>query len=190
MLRPGASARYGQIGQVLLRLLAAAALAVDAYVHADLAGRYDLNRLHGLSQGQLFLIETAVSGLAALVLMLTGRRLAWLLAFLVAGSALGAVLLYRYYDPGALGPLPDMYEPIWYPEKTLTAVAEGVATVLSAAGLLLARGRWRPDGRGGGELSERSPHRGPNGAPRAGTGRTHHQPMLRRTGLRHDRADR
>jgi hypothetical protein len=34
--------------------------------------------------------------------------------------------------------LPDMYEPFWYPEKTISAVAEGVAALAALALLLLA----------------------------------------------------
>ncbi|WP_279387889.1 hypothetical protein [Streptacidiphilus pinicola] len=36
-----------------------------------------------------------------------------------------------------------MYEPFWFPEKTASVVAEGVAAVTALAGLLLAW-RWRP----------------------------------------------
>lgn len=134
----------------LLRLVTAAALAVDAFVHADLATRYDPNQGTALiGQGDLFRIEAAVSALAALALIISGRLVIWVLAVLVAGSALGGMLLYRYVDPGALGPLPDMYEPIWYPEKTLTAVAEAVATVTAVAGLLVApHRRTRPGASG------------------------------------------
>jgi hypothetical protein len=109
----------------LLRVITAAALAVDAFVHADLVTRYDPNQGTAvISQGGLFRIEAGVSALVAL-------------AVLVAASALGGILLYRYADPGAIGPLPDMYEPIWFPEKTLTAVAEAVATVTAVLGLLV-----------------------------------------------------
>ena len=57
------------------------------------------------------------------------RTFAWAATFLVAASALGAVLLYRYVDVGSLGPLPNMYEPTWYFRKTLSAYAEGAAVV-------------------------------------------------------------
>jgi hypothetical protein len=58
-------------------------------------------------------------------------------ALLVAGSALGAVLLYRYVDVGSLGPLPNMYENTWdVPGKVLSAWAEGAAVILAALGLI------------------------------------------------------
>jgi hypothetical protein len=42
----------------------------------------------------------------------------------------GAVLLYRYVDVGAIGPVPNMYEPVWFTLKTRSAVAEGAVAVV------------------------------------------------------------
>jgi hypothetical protein len=116
-----------------LRVLAAACLAVDAYVHADLAANYDLNAA-ALSQGDLFRIEAGLACLAALLVLVLGRRPGFGFAFLVAVGGLAAVMLYRYVDVGRLGPLPNMYEPVWFPEKTVSAVAEGAAAFLAACG--------------------------------------------------------
>ena len=129
-----AESRTGSGTQALLRVLTAAALAVDAYVHADLASTYDPVR-HSISQGDLFRIEAGASVLAALLVLLSAHRLVWAFAFLVAASGVGAVLLYRYVDVGTLGPLPNMYEPLWFPKKTATTVAEAVATLTALAGL-------------------------------------------------------
>ncbi|MFD0275345.1 hypothetical protein ACFVHB_15765 [Kitasatospora sp. NPDC127111] len=118
----------------LLRLLTAAGLAVDAYVHADLAADRDLVG-DDISQGTLFRIEAGAASFAALLVLLAATRVTWAIAFLVAASALGALLLYTYVDVGALGPLPNMYEPVWYREKTIAAVAEGVAVVTALLGL-------------------------------------------------------
>ena len=46
---------------------------------------------------------------------------------LVAFGGVAAVLLYRYVDVGAIGPLPDMYDASWYSEKTWSAIAEAAA---------------------------------------------------------------
>ena len=132
-----------------LRLITAAGLAVDAYVHADLAATYDpVTRT--ISQGDLFRIEAGAAALAAVLLVLFGTRpLVWAYALLVAAAGLAAVLLYRYVDVGTVGPLPNMYEPAWYPEKTASAVAEAAATLTAAAGLLVAlrlRARSRESG--------------------------------------------
>ena len=127
----------------LLRIIAAAGLAVDAYVHADLAGQFDGNGTH-LTQGTLFRLQAALAALAALWILLRGRRPSAAFALLISVSALGAVLLYRYVDVGALGPLPNMYEPIWYTEKVVTTIAEGVAALASAALLVLSPSSARP----------------------------------------------
>jgi hypothetical protein len=70
----------------------------------------------------------------------TRRRFAAGFAFLIAAGGLGALLLYGYVDVGGFGPFPDMYDPIWYKEKTISAIAETVAAV-GALGLLLLPGQ-------------------------------------------------
>jgi hypothetical protein len=110
-----------------LRVLAAAGLAVDAYVHADLAPAY------GSVQQGLFLVEAGIAVAVALLVLAGGRRAAYLVAVLVAAGALAAVVTYRYVDLGSIGPLPDMYEPVWYPEKVVAAVGEAVALVAASS---------------------------------------------------------
>jgi plastocyanin len=127
--------RVSHAGGLVVRLLVAAGLAVDAYVHADLAHFYDGIRA-SVSQGDLFRIEAGIAVAAAVIVLVAGRRTEFGLAFIVAASGFGALLLYRYVDVGRLGPLPNMYEPSWFPEKATAAVAEAVAGVLSAGGLL------------------------------------------------------
>ncbi|MGW2254198.1 hypothetical protein ACWCXH_29000 [Kitasatospora sp. NPDC001660] len=122
----------------MLRCLAAAGLAVDAYIHAHLADQYDAVS-ESVSQGDLFRIEAGLAALAALLLLVWPRRSAVALAFAVAAGGLAALLLYRYVDVGTLGPLPNMYEPVWFSDKQAAAIAEGVAAL--AAGLLLRRHR-------------------------------------------------
>jgi hypothetical protein len=118
-------------------VVTAAALVVDAVVHLQLAGRYDPNTAGGLSQGELFRLEAVAAVLAAALIVSTGRWGAWLVALVVAGSALGTVLLYVSTDIGPLGPVPDMYEPFWYGQKVVAATAEAVGTLTAAVGLLI-----------------------------------------------------
>jgi hypothetical protein len=128
-----------------LALVTAAALAVDAFVHADLAPGYD-GITASVSQGDLFRIEAAAAALAALVLLAARRRpAAWAFTLLVAAGGIGAVLLYRYVDVGPLGPFPNMYEPVWYPEKTASAIAEAVGAGTALLGLVLAWSFHRRD---------------------------------------------
>ncbi len=124
-------------------MLAAAGLACDAYVHSDLAANFDAN-IAVLSQGTVFRVDAVFAALAGLFVLITRRRVAAVFAVLVAGGALGALLLYRYVDIGVLGPLPNMYEPAWYPEKVFSAIAEAVA--IPAAAALLFLPQWRGGG--------------------------------------------
>ena len=121
--------RSGRAVNLALRLLAATGLVYDAYVHLHLAGRFDAVR-GTISQGTLFRLEAILAVLAAVLLLVLPRRLSYAFGFLVAAGGFVAVMLYRYVDVGPLGPLPDMYEPSWYPEKTASAVAEAAAVLL------------------------------------------------------------
>jgi hypothetical protein len=123
----------------LVRLVTAAGLGVDAGIHLKLAPTQPPAGASGqLSQIDLFYAEGAAAILAALLVVILAARWAYTIAVLVAASALGAVLLYRYVDVGALGPLPNMYEPFWYASKTATTIAEAVGLVAAALGLLTA----------------------------------------------------
>ena len=121
----------------LLAAATAAALVVDAIVHLKDAFFYDANTGSLLSQGQLFRIQAVVAiGAALAVLALPRKWPVWLFAALVAGSAAAAVVAYTYIDRGPIAGLPNMYEPSWGPPgKLLSAVAEGLGTLLALAGL-------------------------------------------------------
>lgn len=123
----------------LIRLLTAAGLFVDAGIHFALASSQPPAPPGKWSQIDLFYVEAAVSVLAAVLVLVTGARLVYAFAFLVAASALGAVLLSRYIDIGPLGPIPDLYEPFWYTSKVATTIAEAVAVLTAGAGVLLPR---------------------------------------------------
>ena len=119
-----------------LRLVTAAGLMVDAVIHLQLASLYQLVAPGGIGQGNLFRLQSIVAILVAGYVVVRGSRLAYLAAFVVAAGALGAVLLYRYVDVGAFGPIPSMYEPLWFAKKTATAVAEAIAAIVAVLGLL------------------------------------------------------
>jgi hypothetical protein len=119
----------------LLRGCTAAALIIDAVVHWRDAPFYDVAAL-ALSQGQLFRIQAVVAIVVAVAVLAWPRRLVWVIAFLVAASAVSAVVLYTYVNVGSLAFLPDMYEPSWGPPgKLLSAVAEGAGALFALAGL-------------------------------------------------------
>jgi hypothetical protein len=126
---------------VLVRLVAALGLGVDAGIHFALAPSQPPGGPGQLSQVTLFYAEGVAAAVATVLLLATGSRVVAAFAFLVAASAVGAVLLYRYVNVGPLGPLPNMYEPGWYPVKVATTIAEAVAVVGTAFGVLRPRGR-------------------------------------------------
>ncbi len=134
---PGRSVRVHGTGMTL-RILTAGALFIDAAVHLHLAPGYQAGNPAGIGQGNLFLLESAAAVLAGLFVLWRGSRAAYAAAFVVALSAFVAVVLYRYVDIPAFGPFPAMYEPVWYYEKTFSAVAEGAGAVLAAVGFVRA----------------------------------------------------
>lgn len=112
-----------------LAVLTAALLGYDAYVHLHLASGYDAIG-ETVTQGALFRVEAGLALAAALLVLVSDSRPAWAAAGVTGLGGVAAVLLYRYVDVGALGPIPNMYEPAWYHDKTWSAVAEGAAAVL------------------------------------------------------------
>lgn len=119
----------------VLRIGIAASLAVSAVIHVQLASGYQQAAPGGVGQGTLFLVQAGAAILAAVIVLLKNTRVAFAAAAAVALSSLAAVILYRYVQVPAIGPLPSMYEPVWYAAKVITAVAEAVAGGLALAGL-------------------------------------------------------
>jgi hypothetical protein len=116
-----------------LALIAAVGLAIDAFVHFDLASAYDGVKSSVLTQGDLFRAEGVMAAIAAAAVLLRPRRYTAAFAFVVAAAGTAAVLVYAYVDVGAFGPLPNMYDPIWFTEKTISAWAEGIAALAALA---------------------------------------------------------
>lgn len=125
---------------LLLRIAIAICLVADAIVHLRLAAGYQQGQPAGIGQGNLFRIEAVVALIVAALVLVRPGRLAYLLAAGVGLSAFVAVVLYRYVNVPALGPIPAMYEPVWFFSKTLSAVAELGAGVLALVGLARLRG--------------------------------------------------
>lgn len=122
---------------MVLRVLIAVGLAIDAYVHFILAPNYQLAYPDGMGGGTLFRIQAVVAILAAIYVLVRGSRLSYAVAAVVALSAFAAVVLSAYIQLPQVGPIPAMYEPLWFFEKTLSAVAEGLAGVLAVIGFFL-----------------------------------------------------
>lgn len=136
MKAPGSTGHAARVRgpDLALRVLTALALLIDAGVHIHLAPGYQAASPGGIGQGTLFLLEAAAAILAALFVLVRGSRTAYAVAFVVALSAFAAVVTYRYIDIPAFGPFPAMYDPTWFFEKALSAVAEAAGAVLAVIG--------------------------------------------------------
>jgi hypothetical protein len=135
-LRKGRPRSPGLAAVAAVRLIAVAGLGSDAYVHLDLASTYSEAQAP-VNEGTLFRAEAVLAVLTALALILCARRLSFLLGFAVSASALTLMLVSRYVDLGPLGPFPDLYDPVWFPEKLAAAFGEAAAGIASLAGILL-----------------------------------------------------
>jgi hypothetical protein len=131
------NARRDPVTLWVLTIIAVVGLAIDAYVHFHLASDFAHVKTSTLSQADLFRVEATAAVIAAVALLVRRSRLTAGFAFLVAAAGFVAVVLYRYVDVSAIGPIPAMYDPYWAPtEKALSAVAEAGAA-LAALGLYL-----------------------------------------------------
>ncbi len=70
------------------------------------------------------------------VLELVGARRP---ALLIGLSAAILATLATYYQIRPLGPLPNLYDPVWYPEKVLSVAAESIAALGALALIWLTR---------------------------------------------------
>ncbi len=128
------------MADLALRLLTAVGLAVSAYVHIDLStSPYYADGQ--ITLGALFLGQGIVAAVVALWVLVLPSRLSYAAAALVAAASLGAVVLSTYVELPSIGPFPVLYEPFWYDEKVVAAVAAGVALLAALGGLLRRRVR-------------------------------------------------
>lgn len=132
------SATRGRTLRIVLRVITAGALAGSGYLHLHLASRYAPIRTSTLSQQDLFVVQAVLAFVVAALLLLWGRLPAVIAALLLGAATLAAIVTYRYVNVGTIGPLPDMYEPIWYTQKTATVYLDALTTV-GAIALLFAR---------------------------------------------------
>jgi len=132
----------GQAAVAAARLIAVAGLSIDAYVHLDLASTY-AEAQAPVNEGILFRAEAVLALLTGLALITSARRLPFVLGFAVSASALTLMLVSRYVDLGPIGPFPDLYDPVWFPEKLWAAGGEAAAVIASVAGILLLSIRTR-----------------------------------------------
>jgi hypothetical protein len=136
--------RKGGAAELAVRALVVLGLAVDAFVHLRMAPVMDIAAPGGVGGGTLFRLQGGIAAAAAVLLLLTARRWSYLVAALVALSALVPVLLYHFVDVPAIGPIPSMHDPLWSPEKVVSIVAEATSVILAPVGVRLLSGDAAP----------------------------------------------
>jgi len=125
---------------LVVRVLVAGALAVSGWIHLDLAATFDAIG-STITLGALFRVQ-GVAALLVAAWLLVQRRSAWpeLSALALGAASAAAVVLSVYVRLPAIGPFPEVYEPVWYEEKVASAVTAAVAAA-GAAALLVRRRR-------------------------------------------------
>ena len=118
-----------------VRLVVALALVVSGLIHLDLAGTFDAIG-STITLGGLFRMQGVVALLVAAWLLVQRRASLPVLAALAVGAASAlAVILSVYVRIPAIGPFPEIYEPVWYAEKWASA-GTALLAALGAAVLL------------------------------------------------------
>ncbi|MDQ6650464.1 MAG: hypothetical protein M3Z02_10165 [Actinomycetota bacterium] len=124
--------------RVALRLVGIACLLASGIIHATLVSRYQAVG-DQITQGELFVVQAASAAVAAGWLLVRDHARVWLAGLLVMAGSLAAVLITYYVRVPAVGPLPGLYEPLWFPSKAWSAVAEGAFVLLAVARLARVR---------------------------------------------------
>jgi hypothetical protein len=123
-----------------LAIITVLGLAIDAYEHLKYAHNYKFNKTSTLSQADLFRVEAVLAIVAAVVVLVWFSRWAAAIALAVAGGGLALLVLYRYVNVGKIGPIPNMYEPLWDVQgKKWSIAGEAIAIVGSLALLVVPR---------------------------------------------------
>ncbi|MDQ2750790.1 MAG: hypothetical protein ABI775_02320 [Pseudonocardiales bacterium] len=138
------NARGSSGARTVLIVVVVVGLAVDAYVHFDLASAFKHVKTSTLSEADMFRAEATVAVVAAIALLARPNRYTAAFSFLVAAAGAVAVVLTRYVNIGKIGPIPNVYDPFWAPTgKWLSAVAEVVAAVAALALVAMFSARTR-----------------------------------------------
>jgi NO-binding membrane sensor protein with MHYT domain len=123
-----------------LRVVGALALGFSAYLHFKIASNdRPLFEDGGVRLSGLFVAQAIAATLVSLWVLAQGIRLAWLAFGAVAIASLVAVVMSTYVEIPAIGPLPKIYDPVWYDDKVLAAVSAGIASLVAVVALATAR---------------------------------------------------
>jgi hypothetical protein len=125
---------------MVLRVIGALALGYSGYLHLRIA----LDRPPLFADGQvtlsgLFIAQAVAAAVVVLWVLVRGDLVAWLAFGAVAVGSLVALVLSVYVRIPSVGPFPVIYEPVWYLDKNLAAVAAAIATLTALVALVRLR---------------------------------------------------
>jgi hypothetical protein len=123
-----------------LRLLAALSLGISSYVHVDLA-EGPLFAAGQITMAGLFIGHAVAAAIVGLWVLVRHSRLAWLAVGVVGLVSVLALVVTVYVSVPSIGPLPPVYEPIWYPEKVVAAVTGALPALAALVALAAPRRR-------------------------------------------------
>jgi NO-binding membrane sensor protein with MHYT domain len=123
-----------------LRVIGALALGFSGYLHLRIA----LERPPLFADGQvtlsaLFIAQAVAATVVVLWVLLRGDLLAWLAFGAVALGSLVALVASVYVRIPSVGPFPVIYEPFWYLDKNLSAIAAAIASLVALVAVLQLR---------------------------------------------------
>lgn len=131
------------VARWVLILVALVGLGIDAYTHLDLAHLYTGNTTGTVNEGVLFQIEAGLAIAIGLWLLIRPGILSIVATLLITGGGATALIVYRYYNIGKIGPIPPMHEPIWFAEKEWSLFGELIAFAAALVLLGLAAAQRR-----------------------------------------------
>src|SRR5687768_14832408 len=125
---------------VVLRVLAALALALNAAIHLKLADDYTAIGTRPLSLGDQFYAQSAVAIVLALALLIRPHVLVWLATAAFSAVSLAALVVSRY-TPIPVPGWDGGWQEAWTDDARFAATVETVALVVALAGVVRGRGQ-------------------------------------------------
>lgn len=142
MLADSGQTWLAQRTDMLLRVVGAVALGYSGYLHLRIA----LDRPPLVADGQvslsgLFVAQAVAVAVVVVWVLVRGTVLSWLVFAAVAMGSAAALVLSVYVRIPAIGPFPELYEPLWYLDKYLAGIAAMIASVVALLAVLRLRRR-------------------------------------------------
>ena len=84
----------------------------------------------------IFIAQAVAAAVVVVWVLVRPGLVSWLAFWAVALGSLVALVLSVYVRIPAVGPFPELYEPVWYGDKYLAAAAAAVASLVALVAVL------------------------------------------------------